>query len=46
MRVSNGSDECGMFGGRGEQAEPVIVDKDINGQDGGNFYSMRRRRQS
>ena len=42
MQICDGSDKCGMFSGRWEQAELVIVDRDINGQNGGDFYSIGR----
>ena len=42
VEVGDGGDECGVFGGRREQVELVIVDRDIDGQDRGDFYSTRR----
>ena len=40
--VHDGGDEGRMFGRRGEQAEVVIVDGNINREDWGNLYSRWR----
>ena len=42
MRISDGSDECGVVSRGGEQAEAMTVDRNIHGQDRGNFYSRWR----
>ena len=44
MGVCDGRDEGGVFGGGREQAESVTMDRDIDGEDGGDFYSSWRRR--
>ena len=40
--ISDSSDKYGVFDGRREQVESVIVDGDFNGQDWGDFYSRQR----
>ena len=42
--VSDGGGESGMFGGCRKRAEVVTMDRDINREDGGDFYSSRRGR--
>ena len=42
VRVSDGSDEGGMFNWEREQVELVAVDRDINAQDRRDFYSRWR----
>ena len=42
MGVSDGSNECRVLGGGGQQVELMTVDGDIDGQDSGDFYSMWR----
>ena len=42
--VGDGGDECGVFGGGRERAESVAMNWDVDGEDGGNFYSSWRRR--
>ena len=44
MRVRDGSDKRSVFGGRWERAEAVAVDKDVDREDRGDFYSRWRRR--
>ena len=44
MGVRDGSDEGSVFGRRWKKAEAVTVDRDINREDRGNFYSRWRRR--
>ena len=40
--VGDGGDECGMFGGGRKRAEAVAMDRDVDREDGGNFYSSWR----
>ena len=42
MGVSDGGNKSGVFGGGGEQVEPVAADRDVNRQDHGDLYSMER----
>ena len=42
--VCDGGDKGCVFGGRWEQAEAVTMDRDVDREDGGNFYSRQRRR--
>ena len=40
--ISDGCDKCGMFSGGRERAETVAVDRDVDGEDWGDFYSSWR----
>ena len=42
VRVCDGSDKCRVVSRRRKQAEVVAVDRDVDGQDGENFYSRWR----
>ena len=44
MGVRDGGDERSVFGGGRERAESVAMNWDVDGEDGGNFYSSWRRR--
>ena len=42
--IHNGSDKGGVFSRGWEQAEVMTVDRDVDGEDRGDFYSRWRRR--
>ena len=42
MEICDSGDKGGMFSGGIEQAEVVTVDRDINQEDWGDFYSRWR----
>ena len=42
--VSDGGDKGGVFSGSRERAETVTVDRDVDGEDRGDFYSRWKRR--
>ena len=44
--IHDGSDKGGVFSGRWEQVELMAVDRDVDRQDRGNFYSSWRRNTS
>ena len=44
MEVHDGGDKCGVFSRGREQAEVVTIDRDVDREDGGNFYSKWRGR--